>query len=535
MLQKASAELPEFPAAIEKGEMKDIPRTDAIGDALHDVGIDQSDALAKSLAHAAEPTKEGEIAILRDGKREVHNVDPELAQAMKGLDRQTMGFFERILAKPASLLRAGAVMTPEFWGRHILRDYLYAGVTSKVGSFTPMDMARGALGLLTKDEDYWNWLKGGGGNISVGGIDRPYLQQDLQKLTEQTGLIGRAWNVITDPDASMWQRTSAIPRLPFQAIDKILVDPLRATTMWAENISHLGAFKKAMRANEATPDNLRSQLLDAAFKSRDTAVDASRMGASMRAYNQMFAFGNIKLQDTDVVASSIVKNPIVTMTKILGKITLPSVILWAINHDDPDYQELPQWQKDFTWLIPIGSTTPSPLHVDQARERGETPKSSALFFFRFPKPWAMGLTFGSGPERLLEAYWRENPKAFDDFAKNIYQASGPEFVPTAAAPIVEQFANRSTFTNRTLIPSAQEKYLPEYQYTPYTTELTKSLGKIIGAFPGISQLKMDNSGFGGTAKALTSPILMENYIRRRYRIAQDRPIARSDSADCHAG
>lgn len=489
------------------------PRNKAASDEFKALGISGFDELAASLTHASEKVPDGVISILRDGKRETYNVDPELAQAMKGLDRQTMGFFERVLSKPASLLRAGAVMTPEFWGRHIMRDYMYAGVTSKVGNFTPMDMARGALGLITKDADYWEWLKGGGGNISVGAIDRQYLQLDLQKLTGQTGLMGRAWNVISDPNASMWDKVGAGSKLPFQAINKFLIDPLRATTMFAENISHLGSFKKAMRANEATPDNLRSQILDAAFKSRDTAVDASRMGAAMRAYNQIFAFGNIKLQDTDIVAGAIRKNPVVTMTKIMGAITLPSVTLWAINHDDPDYQELPQWEKDFFWLVPVGSTTPSPLHVEQAQMRGEQPKSSALFYARIPKPWAMGLTFGTGPERLLEAYWAKNPDAFKDFAHNLYQASGPEFVPTAAAPIVEQFANRSTFTNRTLIPAAQEKYLPEYQYTPYTTELTKSLGKIIGAFPGISQLKMQNSGFGGTAKALSSPILMENYLR----------------------
>jgi hypothetical protein len=354
-------------------------------------------------------------------------------------------------------------------------------------------MARGFAGLIMKDEDYWNWLKGGGGNIASVGIDRRYLQEDLRKLTGQTGLVGRAWNVLADPEASMWDKTGAVGKLPFQAIGKFVLDPLRAMTQFAENASHLAAFKKGMRASErAEPEatNMRDQIIRNAWVSRDTAVDAARMGANIRAYNMITAFANIKLQDTDRVVRAIRDDPIGSLVKIGGAITVPSVALWAANHNDPRYAEIPQWQKDMFWLVM------TPDHV-----------------FRIPKPWAMGMVFGTLPERLLDAYAAQKQDAFKDFFEQFTKQVGPEFLPTAAAPIVDQFANRSTFTNRTLIPSAQEKFLPEYQYTPYTTELTKALGRIIGAFPGISELKTEQTAFGGPARAITSPILMENYIR----------------------
>jgi hypothetical protein len=493
MLRKASEELPEAPAGIEAAKVADSPRAGAMAEALGEVGVKKADELAGALAHATEPVKPGEIAILRDGKRETYKVDPELANAMKGLDQQSMGALEKILAYPASILRAGAVTTPDFALRHTIRDFLYAATTFKSGTFTPIDMGKGFAGLIMKDEDFWNWMKGGGGNISMVGMDRQYLQADLRKLTGQTGLAGRAWNVLADPEASMWDKTSAVGKLPFQAISKFVLDPLRAATQFAESASHLGAFKKTMRAAErAEPEatDLRSQIIRSAWESRDTAVDAARMGANMRAYNMITAFANIKLQDTDRVVRAIKDNPIGSLTKIGATITAPSVILWAANHDDPRYSEIPQWQKDMFWLVM------TPNHV-----------------FRVPKPWAMGMIFGSGPERMLDAYVANKPEAFKEYFKSLWAASGPDFVPTAASPIIDQFANRSTFTNRTLIPSEQEKFLPEYQYTPYTTELSKSLGKIVGAFPGMTQLKMDNSGWGGTARALTSPILIENYIR----------------------
>jgi hypothetical protein len=491
MLQKASGELPEAPRAASLVKIAENKRAGAIGKELEEAGINHPQELSEALAHASEPTREGQISIMRDGKRETYSVDPELARAMKGLDQQSMGILERILAFPASTLRAGAVTTPDFALRHTIRDFLYATTTFKGGVFNPMDMAKGFVGLFMKDRDYWEWLKGGGGNVSMVGIDRQYLQEDLRKLTGQTGLVGRTWNLLTDPQASMWEKAAGIGKLPFQAIGKFVLDPLRALTQFAESASHLGAFKKSMRIQEeAAPTDLRSQIIRAAWASRDTAVDAARMGANMRAYNMITAFANIKLQDTDRVVRAIKDNPIGSLAKIGGAITVPSVLLWMANHDDPRYGEIPQWQKDLFWIVM------TPDHV-----------------FRIPKPWAMGMVFGTLPERLLDQWVDKKPNAFKQFGKSLWQTSGPDFIPSAAAPIIDQFANRSTFTNRTLIPSQQEKFLPEYQYTPYTTELSKELGKIIGAFPGISELKLDSSGWGGTARAMTSPILMENYIR----------------------
>ena len=491
MLKRAGEELPEAPAAVETLPNADQARSGAIGEALGEVGVKRPAELADALAHATEPVREGEIAILRDGKRETYKVDPELARAIKGLDAQSMGLLEKVLSYPASTLRAGAVTTPDFAIRHSIRDFLYAFTTLKGGVFTPWDMAKGFSGLLMKDEDYWNWLKGGGGNISMVGLDRQYMQEDLRELTGKTGLVGRAWNVLADPDASMWQKTGAVTSLPFKAIDKFVLDPLRTLTQFAENASHLAAFKKTMRGlEEEGPQDLRTQIIRSAYASRDTAVDAARMGANMRAYNMITAFANIKLQDTDRVVRAIIDNPIGSLTKIGAAITVPSVVLWAANHDDPRYKEIPQWEKDMFWLVM------TPDHV-----------------FRIPKPWAMGMIFGTLPERMLDAWGASKPEAFKEYFKSLWQTSGPDFVPTAASPLIDQFANRSTFTNRTLIPSEQEKFLPEYQYTPYTTELAKEIGQIIGAFPGMSQLKTDNSGFGGVARALTSPILIENYVR----------------------
>jgi len=55
--------------------------------------------------------------------------------------------------------------------------------------------------------------------------------------------------------------------------------------------------------------------------------------------------------------------------------------------------------------------------------------------------------------------------------------------------------------DRTLIPKGMEDKLPEYHYTPYTTELTKELGQVVRAFPGDAGERGRAGAPFGTARA----------------------------------
>src|ERR1035437_4015287 len=138
-------------------------------------------------------------------------------------------------------------------------------------------------------------------------------------------------------------------------------------------------------------------------------------------------------------------NPVGTTLKIAGGITHPSVLLCYANHDDPRYKELPAWQKDLFWIV---------LTKDH--------------IWRIPKDFTLGVVFGSGAERVLDQFFANNPDAYKGFGGSVASALLPSATPTFATPMVEQYANRSTFTDRTLVPDHMEKGLPEYQYTPYT-------------------------------------------------------------------
>lgn len=554
-------------------------------------GVAEPSPLVDIVKHSWIDQAPGEISIFRDGKRTTYQVDPELAEAFKNMDAPAIGDFNRFVLAPfAKTLRAGAVLSPDFWLRHVLRDYAYAYATYKgQGQFSPVDMARGVGAMImgnlkSKGElgtRFVDWMRDGGGEVAMVALDRDYLQMNLEKLTADTGFMTRAWNVVKHP------------LHPFQVANEV-----------ATSASHLGAYIKHMRALERdraratppgadagsatvtpgprqpgalvavdAPENLPGHLkgdlvlrpdvnfseglkafkqhvvdgkwddiatteqalkrdrLDAAWIARDTSVDVARMGAKTAGFNQISAFFNAKIQDTDSWMRAIYRNPS-SVLKLGAAITLPSVLLWAYNRDNDRVRDLPNWQKDVFWIIPVDrweNTTPE--RADEMVKLGQIKPSEVRIsngqlqynnqiLFRYPKPFAAGIVFGTLVERLLDQFVDEKPEAFKGFTAALSESTAGNLLPTAVVPMVEQWSNKSMMTGRNIVPAPMEDLLPEYQFTPYTTELAKRLGNLFGEVPGARQLALSQEGgfvpggASGAARAMQSPILIENYWRQ---------------------
>jgi len=457
---------------------------------LKEQGVSDPGALAEFVQRGV--AEDGDvIRAYRNGVREEVAVnDPDLVAAFRGIDRQSVGMLTRIFALPAKGLRAGTTIIPDFIARNLIRDFMTAFVNSK-GLFSPIDTLSGLKSVLREDAAWGDWVKGGGANSTMVALDRSYLQESLTKLSGETGLMERGWNVVNSP----WRG-------------------LRMVSELIENATRVGEFKKAVQGPS------KAEIQSAAFAAREVTLDFARMGAKMRAYNMVTAFANAQIQGVDRIVRGFIDRPVNTALKVAGGITVPSILLWWANHDDPRYQELPHWQKDLFWIVPTDKWEPIDAHDAGTkpgyliREKGGKLEFNNGSIWRIPKPFELGVVFGSGVERVLDHTIGSSKEAYDDLSKSIVQAFTPSYIPTAIQPMIEQFANRSTFTDRTLIPADMEKHLPEYQYTPYTTQLSRKLGQMISAFPGIRDAAVTPGVVVGPgARALTSPILIENYIR----------------------
>jgi len=160
----------------------------------------------------------------------------------------------------------------------------------------------------------------------------------------------------------------------------------------------------------------------------------------------------------------------------LAAISGISAYLHLSQKDDPRYQEIPQWQKDIFWII-------------------LTEKN----IWRVPKPFEMGIIFGTGTERILQYIEEKDPKVFKGLGQAIMKGASPGFFPTALQVPSEVAANYSFFLDRPIVSPGLKNLPPEMQYTIYTKETSKIIGKALKVSPKkVEALVRGMTGGGGT-------------------------------------
>ena len=396
-----------------------------------------------------------EVALFRNGKREVWDLGEDLGRSWKYSTDVSQKLVSNIISLPTRTLRAGATLAPEFFLRNAMRDTMSATVFSRNGFKLGLDTARGMLtqiyskiGKEKESQIYQDWIKSGGPQSSYVAFDRSYFSNNLSKeLTSRP-----VYNLVKDP-----------------------LQALRIMTEFFENATRLGEFQKAY--TNATKKGLshKQAVERGGFESRNISLDFQRMGAKMAAVNSVVAFfnarvqGYLKLYETFSNAETRSK----ALYTVGASITLPSILLWIANHDDERYKELPQWQKDLFWIVITGEGKDS-------------------IAWRIPKPFELGYVFGTLPERLLDFVQTKDPTAIKKFINTLAFDNATSLIPVpdVAKPVIEAFSNRSLFTKQPIVPRSLEGLLPEYQYTEYTSETSKLLGKLIrqisGEYSGVS-------------------------------------------------
>jgi hypothetical protein len=327
-----------------------------------------------------------------------------------------------------------------------------------------IDSGEAIADILGKTEVYHDWLRSGGAYSGFVELSRPELKKAYQELMRRPNLL-RSLNIITHA----------------QDISQLF-----------EQATRVGVYKAAI-AKGQTP-------VEAGFESRESAVDFGRRGAKTRDPNAVIAFLNAGVQGTDKSIRSAINDPVGLAAKGIALITLPSLLLWLRNKDDPDYAELPRWQKDLFWITKFpGSNT----------------------YVRIPKPFLYGQIFGSVPERFMEYLHTQDKGAFDQLGKTLYESILPitgdpaaGLIPTAIKPMVENSTNWNFFRQAPIVPESKQDLRPAEQYGRYTTDTAKALGKLFNMSPA----KIENfiqGWFGGTGRyALEGGDLIANQIKK---------------------
>ncbi len=427
------------------------------------------------------------LVTVQNGQKTYWKVPSDVAKALDAFNPREVNVIVKALSYPAKWLRAGATLGLEFIARNPMRDQISAFVFSKYGYNPFTDFARGIFHTIKGEvgggsDWYSEWRASGGAESFFTSLDR-----DAVRVTTKDLVAYR-----TGKDA-----IGKYVKNPFKALE-LIRDSLAATSEFFEKGTRVGAFIKA-REKGATP-------LEAMGESRDITLDFSRMGADTKVLNQLVAFWNANVQGVDKMARALKERPGMTLLRAGLGLTLPSVTLAMMNQGQQWYEELPSWQKDYFWCFKINNT-----------------------ILRVPKPFELGVLFGSLPERIVDFAYRRDPQGFKDVARAAADALTPGWMPTAALPVVESIANYSFFSGKPLENQAVQSLPPGMRATAGTSELFKRAGTLTD----ISPIKMENwfrawtGSMGKLALDASGLALRDPNVPPVARTAADIPLVRA--------
>lgn len=430
---------------------------------------------------------EGAMVVAEEGKKTYYSVPKDVAKALDTHTPAEIHSVMRILGAPARLLRAGATLSAEFIMRNPVRDQFSAFVYSKYGYNMSTDFARGVFTLIAGHKQ--------GGRVLRGlGFSKKAVERGRQMYDEFKASGGEMAYFVSLDRQKINMKAEQITgyKKGFKWAYADPIEGLRVLSEVMEKGTRLGLYTKA-KAKGATPG-------EAMTEARGATLDFGRIG-QIRALNQVIAFWNANVQGTSKMRQEIFSKPQKERNSILGYtlaratlgITVPSIILWAINHDDERYKKLPEWQKNFFWIFPVGTDGP---------------------IIRIPKPFELGLIFGSLPERILDYLYANDVEEIHSIATAIKDGAMPGLIPTAALPLIEHLTNYSFFRERRLESQAIQRLPVEMRYTPFTTEAAKKVGALVK----LSPVKLENwirdwtGSLGYTAIGALDPLLESRKI-----------------------
>uniref|UniRef100_UPI004048031B LPD38 domain-containing protein n=1 Tax=Rheinheimera sp. TaxID=1869214 RepID=UPI004048031B len=392
------------------------------------------------------------VKVMRDGKPEAYAVsDPALLRGLLQInDAGSKSLFNRLGRSAKRFLTAGITLSPDFIVKNFVRDAAHAWMVNKDDFKFGADSIKGLRKAFKEDEAYRDLIFSGaafqGGYVH--GADPEAAAQQVRRALKAKGLTVNEVNSYMD---SLVTKGSQLLERYRNASDKV------------ENANRLSTYEAALAAGKSARQ--------AAFEAKDL-MDYSLKGnfALIGSMIDFLPFFNARLQglsklvraakagDGDRVLKVLSANLAMKGMYVAGF----SLALAYMNDDDERYQELADWDKDANWHFFLGED-----------------------HFRIPKPFELGIIFGTFPERMLHLGSGTQPAS--DLGKAVghavFNTLALNPIPQLALPAVEVMVNRSFFQGKEIEGMADENRRPEDRYNAYTSEVAKQLGQLFNVSP----------------------------------------------------
>ncbi|WP_052012468.1 LPD38 domain-containing protein [Pectobacterium betavasculorum] len=407
--------------------------------------------------------KKDTVKVFVDGKEQLARVnDPDLYRAFTMIDlERSNSLFMRAARQAKRVLTIGTTSMPDFIIRNFMRDAIHSWAINKDGFKPAISSWQGLKKAMRTDDTLVDMMFAGatfgGGYSNV--YDPAGTASSIRKVLRRKG-----YN-----DSQIREFESSIVRNSKEVMDKIGagLEKYQKVSEGAENANRIATYDAALKAGKSKAQ--------AAFESRDL-MDFSMQGSSglVIALSDMVPFFNARLQGMSKLGRAIKEDPREVL-KRGGYIAGLSLALLALNWDDDRYEELPDWDKDAYWHAWIGDQ-----HV------------------RFPKPFEIGLMFGTLPERFVRTLGgADTPGKFGKVvAHNFFETMAFNPIPQVTRPILEAFVNYDFFKGGPIENMADSNVIAGARYNDQTTLLMREIGGAMNLSPKM----MDHiiTGYTGT-------------------------------------
>lgn len=395
--------------------------------------------------------------------------------ALTGMTRGEKSVFVEMLGVPATILRAGVTIMPEFILANFIRDQTMASIFYG----KPLQRLAGA---------------------TIGMGDEIFNREAARAYNVAGGIMGGAQTAALR-DAQLERDLGALRRKGWTAQRLTSVRGLAAVSEISETGMRLGLFKTfRAEAKKRGLDDIEATF-EAAWRARDH-MDFDRRGSGMAALSRMVPFLNASLQGFDKVTRVMITP---WAKKVLGE---------TLTAED----ERMLGQSAMAWARLAALTTMSVsvyAYMSQYEDQAEisTATRATHWMFKFgekwvavPKPFEMATVINLG-EAAYDAFVQRDPSAGSRYLDGLYDVLLPPSILTGNPAIkyyFEKWANKDTFTDNPIVPDHLLALEPFLQYTAKTSDLAKTIGKAMNWSPIMVDhfITTFSSSFGRSALAL---------------------------------
>lgn len=422
----------------------------------------------KAIAKIFEPifrpnVSKNEVMVWIEGKPKMFKIrDPLLYDALVAQDSRAINDIARWVLKPAELankaLRQGITMSPFFTVITFARSAMQLGIKTEAtwgNYFTqPFRVIKAMKSVVKRDDALYDWWASGGAQSTFIATENDYLTKELEHIA----LNRKTKDMLKGQNMSMKDKRE----LAFYMSKKGLGTPFKMLNVFNDVLDQsikLAEYQVVMK--QTGGDRVK-----AALASREADLDYKRFGSTgMQFANKYWLFWNVAFQGPDNLFRYAAKNKVRFGVRGGLLVTLPTLILYAMNRDDEEYQELTTFEKDMYWNIPKGDGK----------------------FWKIKIPFEAGILFKTIPEKLLgEAmdYAKgENKQSWKDFRKNTTETMLVNFLPTLLDTAAEYMAERDLETGREIVPMGVQSNNKPDEYDERTSEIFKAVGKFLNRSP----------------------------------------------------